>query len=143
LIIFRIVPHFVSKDFSDRLRRVAAVDGKVAADNSIVTAATATGATPARTTAAGTTVATDLHCPVTAATDGHRGRNGLASAKHHVRAVWRRLHPHAPRTCPGRAPDRNVLSNSASGAATVHKACVIETIAASHVIGVLLSKRME
>jgi len=124
--------------FFGRLRRVAAVDGKVAADNSIVTAATATGANPTRTT-----VATDLHCPVTAATDGHRGRNGLASAKHHVRAVWRRLHPHAPRTCLGGAPDRKNLRNSASGAATVHKACVIETIAASHVIGVLLSERME
>ncbi|MFZ1949936.1 MAG: hypothetical protein WAU74_07685 [Pseudolabrys sp.] len=103
----------------------------------------ATGATATRTTAAGTTVAADLHSPVAAATGGHRGRNGLAPPEPHVRAVWRRLHPHAPCTCLGLATDRNVLSNGARWAATLHKARVIETVAASHVIGVLLSEPVE
>jgi hypothetical protein len=124
-------------------RRVASVDGEVTADNSVMTAATATGACLTRTTVAGTTIAAYLHCPVAAATGGHRGRNGLAPAEHHVRAVWRRLHPHAPCTCLGLATDRNVLCNGASRAPPLHEARVIKAIAARHVIGVLLSKRVE
>lgn len=106
-----------------RLRRVAAFDGKLAA------CASATAA--------------DLQHPVAAAATGYRRGNGLAPAEHHVRAVPRRLHPHAPRTFLGLASDRDIFSNGARRPATPHEARMIEAIAASHIVGVLLSERVE
>ena len=123
--------------------RVASVDGEVTADKSTLTAATVTGTCPARTTAAGTTVATDLHCPVAAAIGGDRGRNGLAPAAHHVRAVGRRLHPHSPCTRFGLASHRHILGNGAGRPPALHETSVIETVAVRHVISVLLSERVQ
>src|ERR1019366_9452946 len=107
-----------------RLRRVAAFDGKVAACASATTAA-------------------DLHHPVAAAAGRYRRGNGLAPAEHHVRAVPRRLHPHAPRTLLGLASDRDILGNGARRPAMPHEARMIEAVAASHIVGVLLSERVE
>src|SRR5512136_1845580 len=75
-----------------RLRRVAAFNGKLAA-------------------CASTTTAADLQHPVAAAAAGYRRGNGLAPAEHHVRAVPRRLHPHAPRTFLGLASDRDIFGS--------------------------------
>ena len=110
------------------LGRVASVDGEVTADNSIVTAATKDGACPTRTTAGRTSVATDLHCPIAAATGRNRRGNGLASAEHHVRAVWRRLHPHSSRTHLGLASHRHILGNGAGRPTALHETSVIETV---------------
>src|SRR5262245_39716326 len=109
-----------------------------------MTAATATGASlPTHTPTASTRLAADLHCPVATATGGNGGRNGLAPAKHHVRAVWGRLHPNSPCTCLGIAADGDVLGDSARRPAAFHEARVIETVAASHVMGMLLSECVE
>src|ERR1019366_2846172 len=97
-----------------RLRRVAAFDGKVAAWASATTAA-------------------DLHHPVAAAAGRYRRGNGLAPAEHHVRAVPRRLHPHAPRTLLGLASDRDILATGARRPAMPHEARMIEAVAASHI----------
>src|ERR1035437_4674559 len=106
------------------LRRVAALKGKVAASASAPTAA-------------------DLHHPVAAAAGRYRRGNGLAPAEHHVRAVPRRLHPHAPRTFFGLASDRDILGNGARRPAMPHEARMIEAVAAGHIVGVLLSERVE
>ncbi|MFZ0066693.1 MAG: hypothetical protein WAK90_11035 [Pseudolabrys sp.] len=55
----------------------------------------------------------------------------------------RRLHPHSPCTGLGLASHRNILGNGSSGPATLHETSVIETIAARHIIGVLLSKGVQ
>ena len=107
-----------------RLRRIAAFDGKVAACASATTAA-------------------DLHHPIAAAAGGYRRGNGLAPAAHHVRAVQRRLHPHAPRTFLGLASNRNILRNGSRRSAMPHEARMIEAVAASHIVGVPLSERVE
>jgi hypothetical protein len=52
----------------------------------------------------------------------------------------RRLHPHSPCTGLGLASHRDVLGNGTSRPTTLHETSVIETVAASHVIGVLLSE---
>lgn len=106
------------------LRRVAAFDRKVAA------------------CAFGTT-ATDLHHPVAAAAGRYRRGNGLAPAEHHVRAVPRQLHPYAPRTFLGLASDRDILGNGARRPAMPHEARMIETVAASHIVSMMLSERVE
>ncbi len=111
--------------------------------NFIMAAATATGADVTRATDARSTGTANLHCPVAAATGRHRRRNGLATTQHHIRAMWRRLHPHLPRACLALATDCNVFGNSARRATAFPKARVIETIAVSHVISVLLSKCVE
>jgi hypothetical protein len=53
------------------------------------------------------------------------------------------LHPHLPYARLAQATDCNVLGDGARRAATFHKAPMIETVAASHVIGMLLSERVE
>jgi hypothetical protein len=53
------------------------------------------------------------------------------------------LHPHAPRTGLGRTPDRDILGNGARRPAVPHEASMIETVAASHIIGVLLGESVE
>jgi hypothetical protein len=87
-----------------------------------------------------TTAAADFHCPISAPTGGYRRCDGLTAAEHHVRAVRWRLHPHSPCTGLGRASHRDILGYGASGATMLHETSVIETVAASHVIGVLLGK---
>jgi hypothetical protein len=109
------------------LRRVAAIDGKVAACACATTA----------------TTAANLHHPVPAAAGGYRGGNGLTPAAHHVRAMGRRLHPHAPCTFLGRASDRDILGNSARRPAMPHEARMIKAVATSHIVGMLLGERME
>ena len=91
----------------------------------------------------GTTVAADLHRPIPAAAGGHRRCDGLAPAEHHVRAVRRRLHPHSPCTGLGLASHRDILGNGTRRPTTLHKSSMIETVAARHVIGVLLSECVE
>ena len=121
-------------------RRVASIDGEIPADNAIVTAASAGGSSESDASMAGTstTVAVaDLHRPIPAATGRYRG---LAPAKHHVSAVRRRLHPHSPCTSLGLASHRHILCNGTRRPSTLHEASVIEAVAASHVIGVLLSE---
>jgi hypothetical protein len=77
------------------------------------------------------------------AAGGYRRGNGLAPPEHHVRAVPRRLHPHAPRTFLALASDRDILGNGARRPAMPHEVRMVETVAASHIVGVLLSKRLE
>jgi hypothetical protein len=57
--------------------------------------------------------------------------------------VPRRLHPYAPRTFLGLASDRDILGNGARRPAMPHEARMIETVAASHIVGMLLSERVE
>ena len=122
--------------------RVASIDGEIPADNAIVTAASAGGSSESDASMAGTstTVAADLHRPIPAATGRYRGCDGLAPAKHHVSAVRRRLHPHSPCTSLVLASHRHILCNGTRRPSTLHEASVIEAVAASHVIGVLLSE---
>lgn len=124
-------------------RCVTSVDGKVVAKYSIMAAAAATGADATRATDVESTGFANLHCPVAAATSRHRRCNGLATTEHHIRAVWRGLHPRLPRACLALATDCNILGNSARWAAMFPETRVIETIAVSHVIGVLQSKCVE
>ena len=121
--------------------RVASIDREIPADNAIVTAASAGGSSESDASMAGTstTVAADFHRPIPA-TGRYRGCDGLAPAKHHVSAVQRRLHPHSPCTSLGLASHRHILCNGTRRASTLHEASVIEAVAASHVIGVLLSE---
>ena len=126
-------------------RRVASIGGEVPADNAIVDPASA-GApseSDARLTDIGTTVAADLHRPIPAATGGYRRCDGLAPAEHHVRAVRRRPHPHAPCTGLGLASDRDILGNSARRPAKALEARMIEAVATSHIVGVPLSERVQ
>jgi hypothetical protein len=94
-------------------------------------------------TDASTTVAADLHRPIPASTGGYRRCDGLAPAEHHVRAVRRRLHPHSSCTSLGLASHRHILSNGTRRPSTLHETGMIETVAARHVIGVLLSECVE
>ena len=105
--------------------------------------ASPSGTCPTCSTADRATVAADLHYPIAAATGRDRRGNGLASAEHHVRAVGRRLHPHSPRTRLGLASHRHILGNGAGRPTALHETSVIETVATSHVIRVLLSERVE
>ena len=57
--------------------------------------------------------------------------------------MTRRLHPHASRTFLGLASDRDILGNGARRPAMSLEAHMIKAIAASHIVGVLLSKRIE
>lgn len=54
-----------------------------------------------------------------------------------------RLHPHTPRTFLGLASDRDILGDGARWPAMPHETRMIEAIAASHIVGVLLSERVE
>jgi hypothetical protein len=91
----------------------------------------------------GTTVAADLHRPIPAATGGHRRCDGLAPAEHHVRAVRRRVHPHSPCAGLGLASHSDILGNGTRRPTTLHESSMIETVAARHVIGVLLGECVE
>ena len=91
----------------------------------------------------GTTVAADLHRPIPAAAGGHRRCDSLAPAEHHVCAVRRRLHPHSPCTGLGLASHRDILGDGTRRPTTLHESSMIETVAARHVIGVLLSECVE
>lgn len=126
-------------------RRVASIDGEIPADNAIVAAASAgrSSESAASMAVTSTTVAADLHRPIPAAAGRYRRCDGLASAKHHVSAVRRRLHPHSPCTSLGLASHRHILCNSTRRPSTLHEASVIEAVAASHVISVLLSECVE
>jgi hypothetical protein len=90
-----------------------------------------------------TTAAADFHCPIPATTGRYRRRDGLAPTEHHVCAVPRRLHPHSPCAGLGLASHRHILGNDPGRSTTLHETSVIETVAASHVIGVLLSEDMK
>ena len=128
-----------------RNRRVASIDGEVPADNAIVTATSVGGSSEsgAMLTDIGTTVAADLHRPIPAAVGGHCRCDGLAPAEHHVRAVRRRLHPHSFCTGLGLASRRDILGDGTRRPTTLHESSMIETVAARHVIGVLLSECVE
>jgi len=89
------------------------------------------------------TTAPDLHRPIPATAGGQRRRDGLAPTEHHVRAVRRRLHPHSPCTGLVLASHRNIFGNSTRRATALHESGMIETVAARHVIGVLLSEYVE
>ena len=123
------------------LRRVATFNREVAADKrSSLSTAADDRTSPPTTTAAAT--ATDLHGPIATAAGGYGRGNSLTPAEHHVRAVRRRLHPHAPCTSFSIASHRNILGGRTRWPAMLHEACVIETVAASHVVSVLLSERV-
>ena len=109
-----------------RLRRVATFNREIATRDSIATASAA-----------------DFHRPIATAAGGHRRSDGLAPAAHHVRAVLRRLHPHAPRACFGVASHGNILGGRAGRSAMPHEACVIEVVATRHIVSVLLRQRLE
>jgi len=83
--------------------------------------------------------ATDFHRPISTATGGHRRCDRLASSEHHIRAVAWRLHPHSSCTSLGRASHRHILGYGAGWPTVLHETSVVETIAASHVVCVLLS----
>jgi hypothetical protein len=89
------------------------------------------------------TVAANFHRPISAAIGGYRRCDSLTTAEHHVGAVPRRLHPHSPCTGLGRASHRHILGYSAGRPTMLQETSVIETVAASHVIGVLLSECAE
>jgi hypothetical protein len=129
---------------------VASIDREVPTDKTIVTAASAGGSGESDTGMANTgmansstSVAADFHRPVPAATGRYRRCHGLAPAEHHVCAVPRRLHPHSSCAGLGLASHRHILGNGTNRSTTLHETSVIETVAASHVIGVLLSECME
>jgi hypothetical protein len=90
-----------------------------------------------------TTVVADLHHPIPAATGGYRRYDGLAPTEHHIRAMRRRLHPHSPCTGLGLASHRHILGNGTGRPTMLPETSVVETVAASHVIGVLLSECVE
>jgi hypothetical protein len=90
-----------------------------------------------------TSVAADFHRPVPAATGRYRRCDGLAPAEHHVCAVARRLHPHSSCAGLGLASHRHILGNGTGRPTTLHETSVVETVAASHVIGVLPSECLE
>jgi hypothetical protein len=128
-----------------RRRSTVGINGDVPTDKTVVTAASAgasnandTGMTDTRTTAAA-----DQHRPIPSAIGRDRRCDGLAAAEHHVRAVPRRLHPHSPCTGLSLASHRHILGYGTGRPPMLHEASVIETVAASHVIGVLLSKCAE
>jgi|SoiMethySBSTD1v2_1073268.scaffolds.fasta_scaffold1060758_1 hypothetical protein len=128
-----------------RRRSTVGINGDVPTDKTVVTAASAgasnandTGMTDTRTTAAA-----DQHRPIPAAIGRDRRCDGLAAAEHHVRAVPRRLHPHSPCTGLGLASHRHILGYGTSRPTLLHETSVIETVTASHVIGVLLSEYAE
>jgi hypothetical protein len=128
-----------------RRRSTVGINGDVPTDKTVVTAASAgasnandTGMTDTRTTAAA-----DQHRPIPAAIGRDRRCDGLAATAHHVRAVPRRLHPHSPCTGLGLASHRHILGYGTSRPTLLHETSVVETVAASHVIGVLLSECAE
>lgn len=126
-------------------RRVASIDGEVPADNTIMAAAPAGSPSTRDASLAdnGRTAAADLHRPVPAATGGYRGCDGLAPAEHHVRAMRRRLHPHAPCAGLGVAADRDILGNSARRPAMMPESRMVEAVAARHIVGVPLRERVQ
>jgi hypothetical protein len=90
-----------------------------------------------------TTAVANFHRPISAAAGGYRRCDSLTAAEHHVGAVPRRLHPHLPCASLGRASHRHILGYSAGRPPMLHETSVIETVAAGHVIGVLLSECAE
>jgi len=89
-----------------------------------------------------TTVAADLHHP----TGGHwriPQCDDLAPTEHHIRAVRRRLHPHSPCAGLGLASHRHILGNGTCRPTMLLETSMVEIVAASHVIGVLLSECVE
>jgi hypothetical protein len=128
-----------------RRRSTVGINGHVLTDNTVVTAASAgdSNASDTSTTGTSTTAAADQHRPIPTATGGHRRCDGLTTAEHHVRAVLWRLHPHSPCTGLGLASHRHILGYGTSRPTLLHETSVIETVTASHVIGVLLSEYAE
>jgi hypothetical protein len=94
-------------------------------------------------TATSTPAAADFHCPISAATGGYRRCDSLTAAEHHVRAVRWRLHPHSPCAGLGLASHSDILGNGTRRPTTLHESSMIETVAARHVIGVLLGECVE
>src|SRR5262249_45595133 len=93
------------------------------------------------TTAMTATAATTAHNPhrqTGRARGGPRRCDGLAPAEHHVRAVRRRLHPHAARASFAVASHGNIFGGRAGRSAMLHEASVIEAVAARHIGRVLL-----
>jgi hypothetical protein len=90
-----------------------------------------------------TPAAADFHCPISAATGGYRRCDSLTAAEHHVRAVRWRLHPHSPCAGLGRASHRYIFGYGTRRPTMLHETGVIQTVAASHVIGMLLSEYAE
>jgi hypothetical protein len=72
-----------------------------------------------------------------------RGRRDTLVKEYHVRAVPWRLHPHSPCTSLGLASHRHILGYGTGWPTMLHETSVIETVAASHVISVLLSECAE
>ena len=128
-------------DFASR-RSTVRINGHVWTDNTMVTAAFAgySNTSDTSTTGTSTTAAADFHCPISAATGRYRRCDSLTAAAHHVRAVPRRLHPHSPCTGLGPASHRHILGYDTGWPAMLQETSVIETVAASHVISVLLSE---
>src|SRR5262245_50198628 len=95
------------------------------------------------TTDASATAAADFHRPISATTSGYRRCDGLTAAARHIRAMRWRLHPHSPCTGFGGASHRHILGDGTGWPTMLHETSVIKTVAASHVIGVLLSECAE
>src|SRR5215510_42826 len=128
-----------------RRRSTVGINGHVPTELTIVTAAFTGNANASDTsmTDTSTTAAADFHRPISAATGGYRRCDSLTAAAHHIRAVRWRLHPHPPCTGLGRTSHRHILGYGTGRPTMLHETSVIETIAASHVIGVLLSECAE
>jgi hypothetical protein len=128
-----------------RRRSTVGINGYVPTDNTVVTAASAgeSNASDTSKTDTSTFAAADQHRPIPAAISRHRRCDGVAAAEHHVRAVPRRLHPHSPCTGLGLASHRHILGYGTGWPTMLHETSVIETVTASHVIGVLLSEYAE
>src|SRR5262245_21427459 len=131
-------------------RCVASIDREVPTNKTIVTAASAGSSGKSDTDMANigmasstTTVAADFHRPIPAATGRYGRCDGLAPPAHHVCAVPRRLHPHPSCAGLGLASHRHILGNGTGRPTTLHEICVVQTVAAGHVVGVLLSECAE
>jgi hypothetical protein len=125
-----------------RRRSTVGINGDVPTDKTVVTAgfAAASNANDTNMTDTRTSAAADFHRPISATTGGYRRCDGLTAAAHHVRAVPGRLHPHSPCTGLGLASHRYILGYGTGRPTMLHETSVVETVAASHVMGVLLSE---
>jgi hypothetical protein len=126
-----------------RRRSTVGINGEVTTDKTVVTAAGSSNANDTSMTDTGTTATADFHRPISAATGGYRRCDSLTAAAHHVRAVPWRLHPHSPCAGLGLASHCHILGYGTGWPTMLHETSVIETITASHVIGVLLSEYAE
>src|SRR5262245_24058099 len=121
------------------------INGHVPTELTILAAVFTDDSNASDTSATGTnkTAAADFHRPIPTATGGYRRCDCLAAAKHHVRAVPWRLHPHSSCTGLGLASHRHILGYGTGRPTMLHETSVVETVAASHVVGVLLRERAE